>query len=176
MREVQASHVPKRYILGTVFQRGVGRPTNPLPAKVMANQLRIVQLKARLEDTGRRSTKERVNGKSSGAKWFSATLAELAKCLFQRTNKNSGPFRQVSRGCYYTNKEGSRGQLGKGAFFLQTVEFKIIVTRGMLLNPPLPSFLETFVALWHRRNGRHQHHFELRRSCSSGNGSEKAPP
>ena len=79
LREVQASHVPKRYILGTVFQRGVGRLTNPLPAKVMANQLRIVQLKVRLEDTGRRSTKERVNGKSSGAKWFSATLAELAK-------------------------------------------------------------------------------------------------
>ena len=53
-----------------------------MPAKVMANQLRIVQLKVRLEDTGRRSTKERVNGKSSGAKWFSATLAELAKVRF----------------------------------------------------------------------------------------------
>ena len=67
LREEQASHVLKRSILGTVFQRDVGRLTNPLSAKVMANQLRIVQLKVRLEDTGRRSTKERVNGKSSGA-------------------------------------------------------------------------------------------------------------
>ena len=58
------------------------------------------------------------------------------------------------------------GYLALMALLEVTLRFKIIVTRGMLFNPPLPSLLETLVALWHRRNGRHQHHFELRRSCS----------
>ena len=49
-------------------ERGVGRLTNKLPAIMMAKQLRIVQLNVRLEETGRRSTKERVNAKSTRGK------------------------------------------------------------------------------------------------------------
>ena len=54
----------KRRIEGAVCQRDVGRLTSRLPAQMMAKQLRIVQLNVRLEETGRRSTKERVNMKS----------------------------------------------------------------------------------------------------------------
>ena len=111
LREVQASHVPKRYILGTVFQRGVGRLTNPLPAKVMANQLRIVQLKVCLEDTGRRSTKERVNGKSTRGKLACLIAASsfMTRCFW--TNKNGGHFRQVCHGPFYTNNRLSKSPL-----------------------------------------------------------------
>ena len=63
-------HVLKRRIQGAVCQRGLERLTNRLPAKMMAKQLRAVQLNVRLEETGRRSTKERVNAKGLGRKWF----------------------------------------------------------------------------------------------------------
>ena len=69
-------------------------------------------------------------------------------------------------GCPWGAALQIRAYLALMALLEVTLRFKIIVTRGMLLNPPLPSLLETLVALWHRRNGRHQHHFELRRSCS----------
>ena len=62
-------YVVKRRIQHAVPKRGMGRLTNRLHAKKIANQLRIVQLKVYLEvveETGRRSTKERVKAGSLG--------------------------------------------------------------------------------------------------------------
>ena len=61
-------YVLKRRIQYAVPKRGVGRLTGRLPAKKMTKQLRIAQLNIRLEETGRRSTKERVNAKGLGRK------------------------------------------------------------------------------------------------------------